>query len=151
MTSGTIAERLGGASVLNQDVRTDLELVAALQDGLPAESVGALAENGGVSMEELYELVIPRRTLAKRRQLQQRLTLDESDRLTRVARILASADETFQNREKAYRSASTALLGVPSAIVPEEENVLLNSAHEEAPGVRVIGRRPFRFDLRLYS
>lgn len=103
MTSGTIAERLGGASVLNQDVRTDLELVAALQDGLPAESVGALAENGGVSMEELYELVIPRRTLAKRRQLRQRLTLDESDRLTRVARILASADETFQNREKAYR------------------------------------------------
>lgn len=49
------------------------------------------------------------------------------------------------------RSASTALLGIPSAVVPEEENVLLNSAHEEAPLVRVIGRRPFRFDLRLLS
>jgi RES domain-containing protein len=40
-------------------------------------------------------------------------------------------------------------LAVPSAIVPEEHNVLLNPRHPGMADVRVIGTRPFRFDPRL--
>jgi RES domain-containing protein len=43
----------------------------------------------------------------------------------------------------------SALLRVPSAVVPEEENVLLNPAHPEAAGFVVTGRRAFALDPRL--
>jgi RES domain-containing protein len=40
-------------------------------------------------------------------------------------------------------------LEVPSAIVPEEHNVLLNPQHHRMADVRTLGTRPFRFDRRL--
>lgn len=40
-------------------------------------------------------------------------------------------------------------LRVPSALVPEEWNLLLNPAHADAMSVRVTGTRPFAFDHRL--
>lgn len=103
MTSAAIAERLGGPGVLHQEIRTDLDLVEALQHGLPAGATDALLAAGGITAEELYSIVISRRTLALRRQKNQPLTPEESDRLARVARVLAATDETFGNPEKAYR------------------------------------------------
>jgi len=103
MTTVAIAERLGGADVLKHEIRTDLELVEALQVGLPAGAADALLNHGGITTEELHRVVIPRRTLALRRQKGQPLTPEESDRLARVARVLTAADETFGNPEKAYR------------------------------------------------
>jgi RES domain-containing protein len=47
------------------------------------------------------------------------------------------------------REGGHALLRVPSAIVPEEENVLLNPAHPEAAGFVVTARRAFALDPRL--
>lgn len=41
------------------------------------------------------------------------------------------------------------LLRVPSVLVPEEENVLLNPRHPEATKVGVVGTRRFVFDTRL--
>jgi len=41
------------------------------------------------------------------------------------------------------------VLGVPSAIVPEEENFLINTRHPEAAAIRVVSSRPFSFDPRL--
>ena len=41
------------------------------------------------------------------------------------------------------------VLRVPSAIVPQEESVLLNPKHPDAAEVRVISTEPFRFDRRL--
>lgn len=41
------------------------------------------------------------------------------------------------------------LLSIPSAIVPEERNYLLNPAHPAASGLRVLRSRPFSFDTRL--
>lgn len=40
-------------------------------------------------------------------------------------------------------------LAVPSAIVPEEHNVLVNPRHARMADVRSVGTRPFRFDRRL--
>lgn len=40
-------------------------------------------------------------------------------------------------------------LAVPSAIVPEEHNVLVNPRHPRMADVRVLGTRPFQFDRRL--
>jgi RES domain-containing protein len=41
------------------------------------------------------------------------------------------------------------LLGVPSAVVPEELNYLINPAHRDAPLIKVVGSRAFSFDDRL--
>ena len=44
-----------------------------------------------------------------------------------------------------------ALLRVLSVLVPEESNVLVNPLHPDAVGVRVIGSRPFSYDVRLFT
>ena len=43
-----------------------------------------------------------------------------------------------------------AILGVPSAVVPEELNYLINPAHPEAALIRVVRSRAFSFDERLF-
>lgn len=44
----------------------------------------------------------------------------------------------------------SALLRVPSVIVPESANLLINPRHPGAETLRIVGRRPFRFDDRLW-
>ena len=43
----------------------------------------------------------------------------------------------------------TAVLRVPSAVVPEEPNYIINPRHRAAKGIQVVGRRRFAFDARL--
>jgi RES domain-containing protein len=44
----------------------------------------------------------------------------------------------------------TAALQVPSAIVPECQNILLNPVHPDAMGFRIVRKRHFEFDHRLW-
>lgn len=46
-------------------------------------------------------------------------------------------------------AGSAPVLCVPSAVVPEEENVLVNLRHAGASAIRVLSVRPFAFDSRL--
>ena len=43
----------------------------------------------------------------------------------------------------------TAVLRVPSAVVPEESNYIINPGHRAAKAIQVVGRRKFAFDSRL--
>lgn len=45
--------------------------------------------------------------------------------------------------------ARTVALKVPSAVLPDSDNVLLNPQHPRAGEVRVVSQQPFRFDPRL--
>ena len=45
----------------------------------------------------------------------------------------------------------SAVLRVPSLVVPEESNYLLNPAHTQFNQVRIGERRPFSFDPRLHK
>lgn len=49
------------------------------------------------------------------------------------------------------KDARVAVLRVPSAIVPEEENVLINAKHTDAGQITVARTRPFAFDPRLLA
>lgn len=44
----------------------------------------------------------------------------------------------------------SALLCVPSVIVPQARNILLNPAHSQAAQVRIAAITPFAFDARLW-
>ena len=43
----------------------------------------------------------------------------------------------------------TPVLRVPSAVVPEEANYIINPQHRAAKAIHVVGRRKFAFDSRL--
>ena len=47
-------------------------------------------------------------------------------------------------------SGRSAILKVPSIIIPEEWNALINPLHPQAQGIRLVSQRPFQFDSRLF-
>ncbi len=47
--------------------------------------------------------------------------------------------------------ARPAVLAVPSAVIPEERNYLLNPAHRDFKRIRVSTPVPFRFDTRMWK
>ncbi|MBS0401426.1 MAG: RES domain-containing protein [Proteobacteria bacterium] len=49
------------------------------------------------------------------------------------------------------RSGGTAVLEVPSAIVPSESNYLLNPLHPDFGRIRIGRARPFTFDPRMWK
>lgn len=66
------------------------------------------------SAEELDELVIPKRTLARRRARHEPLTVEETDKALRLARISSEADRVFGSPDKSsrwLRKANAALAG----------------------------------------
>jgi putative toxin-antitoxin system antitoxin component (TIGR02293 family) len=57
----------------------------------------------GMSDEEIYSFIVPRRTLAHRKTRHEALSHDESDRAVRIARITSLAEEVFGDDAKASR------------------------------------------------
>lgn len=49
------------------------------------------------------------------------------------------------------RSAETAILAVPSAIIPQELNYMLNPGHPDFGRIRLDPAEPFAFDPRLWK
>ncbi|HEX8674630.1 MAG TPA: RES family NAD+ phosphorylase [Longimicrobium sp.] len=49
------------------------------------------------------------------------------------------------------RGARGAVLWVPSAVVPDEYNAILNPNHPDAARIQVVHRQPFEFDPRLLA
>lgn len=86
---------------LNQIVEGELSN-AAMSRGAGTAILDELASHG-FSREELFELVVPRRTLARRRQAGERLSPEESDRAVRLARITALAERVFGDPTKSHR------------------------------------------------
>ena len=74
-----------------------------VEHGLPLATLEEFASYSGFAMKELLEVVIPLRTLKHRRQRQEPLSIEESDRLARVARLWEYALQVFGNPDKARR------------------------------------------------
>jgi len=55
----------------------------------------------GLRRSEIDEAVIPSRTLQHRRSRREKLTIEESDRVLRVIRVLSSAEAIYGDRERA--------------------------------------------------
>jgi RES domain-containing protein len=62
------------------------------------------------------------------------------------------APETLKDIGTAWAAkASTAILAVPSVMIPEERNYLLNPAHRDFKRIRIHKPTPFRFDPRMWK
>ena len=71
-----------------------------------------------------------------------------------TAAIVAETIHEFPDDPRAVgdawiESRRSALLRVPSWIVPESYNVLINPAHPDAPSIKLGPIRPYQFDRRL--
>jgi putative toxin-antitoxin system antitoxin component (TIGR02293 family) len=83
-------------------LHSDRDLARLVHERLPLASVESLSHHG-ISDEEIYSFIVPRRTLVHRKTRHESLTHDESDRAVRIARITALAKEVFGNDAKAAR------------------------------------------------
>src|SRR5262252_3504800 len=103
-----LVQALGGQQFLDaiglkgRDLPEDA-LIDRVRGGLPYSSLEAVATHIGLSTSDVLGILrIPQRTLARRKKTQ-RLAADESDRLVRLARIAAFAEQTHGNAVRAGR------------------------------------------------
>lgn len=80
-------------------IRSDIDLAKLVDSRLSTDALTALTRHG-LSEQEIYRLIIPRRTLSHRRRKHQRLSQEESDRAVRVARAAALTEQVFGNSQK---------------------------------------------------
>lgn len=77
------------------------QLHPPMRDGMSTDAVDRIVESGQLSFAELDRLVLPRKTLAHRRILGA-LTLEQSDRVRRLLRMIEEAEYTFDDAAKAH-------------------------------------------------
>jgi putative toxin-antitoxin system antitoxin component (TIGR02293 family) len=89
-------------AILNIDATDSREVVAATRRGIAVTAVDEIVRSGRATLAEIDRIVLPRKTLSHRRKIGV-LTPEQSDRLVRLARVVAAAEETFGSQEKAAR------------------------------------------------
>jgi putative toxin-antitoxin system antitoxin component (TIGR02293 family) len=98
-----LAAVLGGRNVLRERVASYAALIHRAEAGLPYAALEAIVARYQIPLASLARVIgVPARTLA-RRKAGRRLSPAESDRLLRVARIAAGAEDVLETREKAGR------------------------------------------------
>lgn len=91
----------GGAAILGGAVHEEYELIPFLRRGLPFAALEHTMEAFALSRDEMGAVLnVPARTLVRRKQTQ-RLAAAESDRLYRLSRVLAHAEQALGGRERA--------------------------------------------------
>lgn len=75
--------------------------VLRIVEGRLATSVIKRLKSLGLERAEIDAAVIPSRTLQHRRSRREKLTLEESDRVLRVIRVLSAAEAIYGSRERA--------------------------------------------------
>jgi putative toxin-antitoxin system antitoxin component (TIGR02293 family) len=83
-------------------LRSDQDLVRLVEERLATGAIERLLQSG-LTDDEIYSLIVPRRTLTHRRARREALSRDESDRAVRLARIAALAERVFGGGERAWR------------------------------------------------
>ncbi len=143
MSAEAVAATLGGKKVLQTEVHSDFDLFAAAIKGLAPEAAAKILESGLLKPDELYELVIPRRTFDRRLEEKQPLTVVESDRLLRVVRVIVRAIEALGDVEKAstwLRTDNRSLRGMSPMTLLETDI-----------GARLVERTLGRIEHGVYS
>lgn len=118
-----ILRELGGERALGRALASDRDMREAIREGFPHAVLEELMRASGLTLKELaHALDLSTRSLQRRRR--GRLARFESDRLYRMARVLALARESLGDEARANRwlkRANHALGGVaPIAAIDTE-------------------------------
>ena len=79
-------------------LQIDLETVEA---GLSVMTMANFVAASGIPLKDIFEVVIPARTLKHRKARKEPLTSDESDKLVRLIRVYDQAVQVLGDKEKA--------------------------------------------------
>src|SRR5579864_4615214 len=82
-------------------LRSDQDLVRLVEERLAVSAVEGLRDSG-LTDNEIYSLIVPRRTLTHRRARHEALSREESDRAVRLARIAALGEQVFGDSGRSW-------------------------------------------------
>jgi putative toxin-antitoxin system antitoxin component (TIGR02293 family) len=119
----------------------EIEALSGYRFPLHHDSIEALTARGFTN-GEIYSIVAPRRTLARRKEQNENLSVAESDRVVRLNRISDMADRVFGNHEKAQR-----WLRKKSRVLNEAPIVLLQSE----TGAHLVEEELNRIDYGMFA
>ena len=106
------------------------------------ETLGDLSRHG-YTEDEIFALVVPKRTLARRKAAHEPLTIEETDKALRLERIAVQAERVFGDADKAHRwlrKAKRELRGeTPLAYLASET------------GARVVEEMLFRIEHGIFN
>jgi putative toxin-antitoxin system antitoxin component (TIGR02293 family) len=97
-----VFQKLGGRSALGADVFSDADLARLVHRRLHLRVLPHLLR-AGFSKQEIHAFIVPARTLTHRKAKKESLTIEESDRVVRLTRIQALAEDVFGDADKANR------------------------------------------------
>ncbi|RXT17499.1 MULTISPECIES: antitoxin Xre/MbcA/ParS toxin-binding domain-containing protein [unclassified Bosea (in: a-proteobacteria)] len=135
MVALTALDVVGGQAALGGPAASSRDLIAAVRRGFPVRTIEHVIESGRMTLAEIDELVLPRKTLSHRRKIGT-LTTEQSDRLMRAARVIAEAEVTFGSQDKAGRW----LRRPTSALDGEKPLALLDTGEGAAQVEALLGR-----------
>lgn len=98
-----VVAELGGRRALGRNLSNDRELREAIRDGFPPAVVDRVMQAAGLTLKELANaLDLSARSLQRRRR-SGRLASYESDRVYRLARLVALATDSLGSHDRAMR------------------------------------------------
>jgi putative toxin-antitoxin system antitoxin component (TIGR02293 family) len=98
-----VARLLGGETTLGRLVANLSDFAAVIEEGFPSAAMRALVESSAATPKEISDSVkIPERTLMRLKK-RDRLPADQSDKLYRIAYIVALATRALGDEDKAHR------------------------------------------------
>src|SRR5260370_6690341 len=105
-TSQAVIERvfhkLGGRRALGAQVSSEADLARIVRRGIRLRVLDHVLR-AGFSKQEIERFIIPARTWTHRKTKREPLSLEESDRVVRLTRIQALAEDVFGDARKANR------------------------------------------------
>jgi putative toxin-antitoxin system antitoxin component (TIGR02293 family) len=103
-----VFHKLGGRQALGTRVSSEADLARIVHSGIRLRVLDHV-ERAGFSKQEIERFIIPARTWRHRKIKQEPLTIEESDRVIRLTRLQALAEDVFGDVGKANRWLREAL------------------------------------------
>jgi putative toxin-antitoxin system antitoxin component (TIGR02293 family) len=100
----TLKDAAAMLGIKKEKVSTTLDFMPFIRRGLPTKAVASIAKVLELSpVATVKSLGVAERTYARRIRKHQHLSVDQSERVVRLARVLAMATEVLGDRDKARR------------------------------------------------
>ena len=97
-----VFRKLGGHRALGADVASEADLARIVHRGIRL-AVLAHVQKAGFSKQEIEHFIIPARTWRHRKTKREPLSIEESDRVVRLTRIQALAEDVFGDVQRGNR------------------------------------------------
>jgi putative toxin-antitoxin system antitoxin component (TIGR02293 family) len=97
----TVSEKLGGRGTLGTEIASAADLARLVAKRIPLKVLLYVSQSGWLSDHEIQDFIIPARTRRHRKARREPLSVEESDRLVRLTRVQALAEDVFGDSAKA--------------------------------------------------